>query len=308
MHACIRKRSTEHQLCVRGTLLVLGKHIAGTLREEPCPHSWLSFVCWRTCGPDLGIKRAHVKAQWAWRKGQDKGQKEQCHTALPWRGFPRGTEHTGGGTSDSLSFYSGAPQDLRLSCTLHRCVQHGPWCPSEAAREVLERACHPTPLRSPEGLLCLWIVPQARWGTGVCGGRAGTQEVHPRLCPSSAQLCGVTPRTSAGAEQPDPLLAGGARGATSLCTIQPGHSEWPNTVLILSSLNTLKLEVDSKMAFFFFFPSWVYSSETMAKIPKLQCWQLSSTQVNAENHPRQLLQDFNFFTHLQLLVSRSVQW
>lgn len=51
----------------------------------------------------------------------------------------------------------------------------------------------------------------------------------------------------------------------------------------------------------FFSPSWVYSLETMAKIPKPQCRQLSNTQVNAEkNHPRQLLQDF-VFKHLRSL-------
>ncbi|XP_058418910.1 DNA (cytosine-5)-methyltransferase 3B isoform X5 [Diceros bicornis minor] len=55
---------------------------------------------------------------------------------------------------DCLEFNRTA-KDLRLSRTLHGCVQHGPWCPPEAAGEVLECACHPTPLRPPEGLLCL---------------------------------------------------------------------------------------------------------------------------------------------------------
>ncbi|XP_062947147.1 DNA (cytosine-5)-methyltransferase 3B isoform X8 [Cynocephalus volans] len=51
--------------------------------------------------------------------------------------------------------YSRTAKDLRLSCTLHGCVQHGPGRPPEASREVLERACHPTPLRPSEGLLCM---------------------------------------------------------------------------------------------------------------------------------------------------------
>ncbi|XP_065748206.1 DNA (cytosine-5)-methyltransferase 3B isoform X10 [Phocoena phocoena] len=55
---------------------------------------------------------------------------------------------------DCLEFNRTA-KDLRLSRTLHRCVQHGPCCPPEAAREVLECTCHPTPLRPLEGLLCL---------------------------------------------------------------------------------------------------------------------------------------------------------
>ncbi|XP_068843747.1 DNA (cytosine-5)-methyltransferase 3B isoform X9 [Capricornis sumatraensis] len=55
---------------------------------------------------------------------------------------------------DCLEFNRTA-KDLRLPCTLHRRLQHGPCGPSEAAWEVLERACHPTPLRPPEGLLCL---------------------------------------------------------------------------------------------------------------------------------------------------------
>lgn len=115
--------------------------------------------------------------------------------------------------------------------------------------------------------------------------RAGTQEVHPRLCPSSAQLCGVTPCTSVGAEPPDPLLAGGARGATSLCTIQPGCSEQPNMVLILSSPKTLKLEVDSKDGFFFF-PSWVYRSEKQwLRYQNHSADSSPITQVNAEKSP-----------------------
>lgn len=127
-------------------------------------------------------------------------------------------------------------------------------------------------MNSPPGTLGLWGV----WG------RARTQEVHPRLCPSSAQLCGVAPCTPP--EPPDTLLAGGAQGATFLRTIQPGCLEWPNTVLILSSPKTLKLEVVSKDGFFS--PSWVYCSETMANVPKPQCQQLSNTQVKAEKSPK----------------------
>lgn len=170
------------------------EHIASTgnaHNRSPCAGampSWLICVL-KNQWPDFwgSRERVHVKARWAWRwawrKGQDKGQKERCCIAHG-EALPRGTKHTGGGTSDSLSFYSGAPQDLRLSCTLHGCVQHGPCCPPEAAWEVLECACHPTPLRPPEGLLCLWIVPQACWGPGVCGAEPG-----PRRCiPGSVLL------------------------------------------------------------------------------------------------------------------------
>ncbi|KAM4831935.1 DNA (cytosine-5)-methyltransferase 3B isoform X6 [Urocitellus parryii] len=55
---------------------------------------------------------------------------------------------------DCLEF-SRTAKDLRFSCALHGCVQHGPWCPPEAAWAVLECARHSTPLRPPEGLLCV---------------------------------------------------------------------------------------------------------------------------------------------------------
>ncbi|XP_076967595.1 DNA (cytosine-5)-methyltransferase 3B isoform X6 [Tamandua tetradactyla] len=55
---------------------------------------------------------------------------------------------------DCLEF-SRTAKDLWLSCPLYGCVQHEPWCPPEAAWEVLERPRHPTPLRPPQGLLCL---------------------------------------------------------------------------------------------------------------------------------------------------------
>ena len=64
---------------------------------------------------------------------------------------------------------------------------------------------------------------------------------------------------------------------------RPGRSERPNTVLILSS-KILKLELGSKMAFFSLLG--LPLRETMAKIPKPQCRQLSDTQVNAEKSPK----------------------
>lgn len=58
-------------------------------------------------------------------------------------------------------------------------------------------------------------------------------------------------------------------------------------VLVLSSPKTLKLEIGSKMAFFFFFSFLgLPLRETMAKIPKPQCRQLSKTQVDAEKSPK----------------------
>lgn len=57
-------------------------------------------------------------------------------------------------------------------------------------------------------------------------------------------------------------------------------------VLVLSSPKTLKLEIVSKMAFFFFSFLGLPLRETMAKIPKPQCRQLSKTQVDAEESPK----------------------
>lgn len=48
-------------------------------------------------------------------------------------------------------------QDLRLPCPLHRRVQHGSWCQTEAPGPVLERPCHQAPVRTTQRLLRLWI-------------------------------------------------------------------------------------------------------------------------------------------------------
>lgn len=106
-------------------------------------------------GLDLGgQKGAHRKAWW---KGRVKGQEEQRATwAATARSLPEALSTlVGAHLTPCLFTLIPRPQDLRLPCTLHRRLQHGPRGPSEAAWEVLERACHPTPLRPPEGLLCL---------------------------------------------------------------------------------------------------------------------------------------------------------
>lgn len=48
-------------------------------------------------------------------------------------------------------------QDLRLPCPLHRRVQHGSWCQTEAPGPVLERPRHQAPVRTTQRLLRLWI-------------------------------------------------------------------------------------------------------------------------------------------------------
>lgn len=46
-------------------------------------------------------------------------------------------------------------QDLWFPQTLHRREEHEPAAEAEGVGEGVERAGHPSPLRSPEGLFCL---------------------------------------------------------------------------------------------------------------------------------------------------------
>lgn len=97
-------------------------------------------------------------------KGRDMGQIQWAcgGWGLGAGGFPRpGTpEHSccwclrDMDLSNLTSFLS-ILQDLRLPCSLHGRVQHGPRRPSEAAGQVLECTGHQTPVCPLEGLLCL---------------------------------------------------------------------------------------------------------------------------------------------------------
>lgn len=55
------------------------------------------------------------------------------------------------------AFLSLGPQGVRLPCPLHRCLQHEPLGEAETAGPVVERASHPPPLRSAEGIFCLCV-------------------------------------------------------------------------------------------------------------------------------------------------------
>ena len=55
----------------------------------------------------------------------------------------------------ALSAFS--PQGVWLPCPLYRRLQHEPLGEAETAGPVVERACHPPPLRSAEGIFCLCV-------------------------------------------------------------------------------------------------------------------------------------------------------
>lgn len=52
------------------------------------------------------------------------------------------------------------PQNIWVPRSLHWRVQHGTGGPAEVAGPVLERPGHQTPVRPPQGLLCLRIGPE----------------------------------------------------------------------------------------------------------------------------------------------------
>uniref|UniRef100_A0A8C3KNY6 DNA (cytosine-5-)-methyltransferase n=1 Tax=Calidris pygmaea TaxID=425635 RepID=A0A8C3KNY6_9CHAR len=91
------------------------------------------------------------------------------------QGTPRGGGGGGGGWGGAANPPSGpanlpdplpppffSPQGVWFPGALHGRVQHEPPGPAETARQVLERAGHPPPLRPPQGILCLRLEEQKR--------------------------------------------------------------------------------------------------------------------------------------------------
>lgn len=245
------------------------------------------------CSVELGSpgrqERAHLKALWAWLRGGIKGKSPQRAELACWPTW--GFQWLLGdlGTYDSLSFHPGAlPGSSAFPYTTQT-------CPTWAV--VPARSCSGGPgvcpssdTSSPPWRTTLHVnsSAQACCGIGVWGQSQGhlSALIPKGAAPSSVlpQLsCVGSPCTSVfscsvWAELPDPLT-GRARGAASLCTIQIWLLRAAIHGAHFSSPKTLKLEVDSKM---FFSPLlFIPLREMIAKIPKLQCWQLSKTQVNA---------------------------
>lgn len=67
--------------------------------------------------------------------------------------FPR-TPHASAHCPPPSAF---SPQGVWLPCPLYRRLQHEPLGEAETAGPVVERAGHPPPLRSAEGIFCLCV-------------------------------------------------------------------------------------------------------------------------------------------------------